>query len=64
MKQHKNRMKRQAGVAMIEYTVVTVAIGIALLTPLSFTENMPPAEYLAKAVRAFFRAYSLMVSVI
>lgn len=63
MKQLKQHRGRQAGVAMMEYTVVTVVIGAALLTPLTFTENMPAAEYLAKSIRAFFRAYSLMVSV-
>ncbi|MES2320137.1 MAG: hypothetical protein V4631_21885 [Pseudomonadota bacterium] len=48
---------------MIEYMIVTAAVGIVLFVPTAITNNIPLADYLARAVRSFFRAYSFLVSV-
>lgn len=52
-----------SGQAMIEYMIVTAAVGIVLFVPYSITDNMSLADYLARSVRTFFRAYSFLVSV-
>lgn len=52
-----------SGQAMIEYMIVTSAVGIVLFVPNPLTGNMAPADYVARAVRTFFRAYSFLVSV-
>lgn len=48
---------------MIEYMIVTAAVGIVMFTPTALTQDMSAAEYLARAVRTFFRAYSFLISV-
>lgn len=53
----------QRGHAMTEYILVTVVMALLLFVPQALSGNMPLAEYLARAVRCFFRAYSLLVSV-
>jgi hypothetical protein len=53
---------RQSGQVMIEYVLVTTVVALALLMPQALTNNMPVGEYLANVLRAFFRAYSLIVS--
>jgi hypothetical protein len=52
------------GQAMIEYLVVTVAVALVLFVPTPLTDNMPLADYLARAVRSFFRNYSFLMSVL
>jgi hypothetical protein len=49
---------------MIEYLVVTVAVALVLFVPTPLTDNMPLADYLARAVRSFFRNYSFLMSVL
>ncbi|SHH24879.1 hypothetical protein [Massilia sp. CF038] len=53
----------QAGQAMIEYLIVTTAVAMVMFIPTALTHNMSLADYLAQAVRAFFRGYSYMLSV-
>ena len=53
----------EAGQAMIEYLLVTGVVAVALFVPVSFADNTSVADYLARAVRSFFRAYSYLVSV-
>ena len=52
----------EAGQAMIEYLVVTAVVAAALFVPFQAAGNMSLADYLARAVRAFFRAYSYLLS--
>lgn len=54
---------RQRGQAMIEYLVVTSTVALVLFIPTTLTNDMSLADYLARAVRAFFRSYSFMMSV-
>lgn len=54
---------RARGQAMVEYLVVTAVVVAALFVPSPLTENMALADYLARAVRSFFRAYSFLLSV-
>ncbi|NHZ35287.1 MULTISPECIES: hypothetical protein [Massilia] len=54
---------RQRGQAMIEYLVVTSTVALVLFIPTALTNDMSLADYLARAVRAFFRSYSFMMSV-
>ena len=54
---------RQRGQAMIEYLVVTSTVVLVLFIPTALTNDMSLADYLARAVRAFFRSYSFMMSV-
>lgn len=51
------------GQAMIEYLVTTAAVSIVLFVPFDLTNHMSAADYLARAVRAFFRTYSFLLSV-
>lgn len=53
----------QRGQAMIEYLLVTAAVAIVMFIPTPVTNGMSLADFLARAVRAFFRGYSFMVSV-
>lgn len=55
--------RRCGGQAMIEYMIVTAAVGIVLFIPTAMTDNLSLADYLARSVRSFFRAYSFLVSV-
>jgi len=52
----------QSGQVMIEYVLVTTMVALALLMPQALSNNMSVGEYLANGLRAFFRAYSLIVS--
>jgi hypothetical protein len=54
---------RSQGQAMVEYLVVTAVIAAAMFVPSPLTANMSLADYLARAVRSFFRAYSFLLSV-
>lgn len=60
---HGSRWKLRSGQAMIEYLVVTTVVAIALFVPTPLTANMSLADYLARAVRSFFRGYSFLLSV-
>lgn len=57
------RDTRARGQAMVEYLVVTGVVAAALFVPSPLTQNMSLADYLARAVRSFFRAYSFLLSV-
>lgn len=62
----RNRMLRARlgrGQGMIEYLIVTVMVALLLFIPTPLTQNMPLADYLARAVRSFFRSYSFLLSV-
>ncbi|MFC3457508.1 MULTISPECIES: hypothetical protein [Massilia] len=48
---------------MIEYLLATVMVALLLFIPTPLTNNMSLAEYLARAVRSFFRGYSFVMSV-
>ncbi len=52
-----------AGQSMVEYMVVMAGAVIVLFIPYSITDNMSLADYMARSVRTFFRAYSFLVSV-
>lgn len=54
---------RNRGQAMVEYMIVTGVVATALFVPTAMTDNMALADYLARAVRAFFRSYSFLLSV-
>ena len=56
-------LRAARGQAMIEYMIVTAAVGIVLFVPSTMTDNLSVADYAARAVRTFFRAYSFLVSV-
>jgi hypothetical protein len=53
----------QAGQVMVEYVLLTAVLAVVMLVPQAFTNNMPVGEYMAHALRAFFRAYTMLVSV-
>jgi len=55
--------KWRRGQAMVEYLIVTAVVATALFVPTSLTANMSAADYLGRAVRSFFRAYSFLLSV-
>lgn len=57
------RAPHSRGQAMIEYLVVTMLAALVLFVPSPLTGNMALADYLARAVRAFFRGYSFLLSV-
>jgi hypothetical protein len=59
----KQAYARSGGQAMVEYLIVTGVVAAALFVPTALTENMALADYLARAVRSFFRSYSLLLSV-
>lgn len=54
---------RQQGQGMVEYLIVTATVAMVLFIPNPLTDNMPLADYLARAVRSYFRAYSFLLSV-
>jgi hypothetical protein len=56
------RSKREVGQVMVEYVLITVVVALALLVPQALTDNMSVGEYFARAVRAFFRAWSVLLS--
>lgn len=54
---------RTHGQAMVEYLVVTAVLAVVMFVPSALTENMSLADYLARAVRSYFRGYSFLLSV-
>ena len=62
MFRHQSNAQRR-GQAMVEYLIVTGVVAVALFVPTALTENMALADYLARAVRSFFRSYSFLLSV-
>jgi len=48
---------------MIEYLIVTMLVALLLFVPTPLTNNMALADYLAQAVRSFFRGYSFLLSI-
>jgi hypothetical protein len=66
MKMHKrrevtlSRPRHLSGQAMTEYLVVTAMVGLVIFTPF---EGHSLGDYLALALRSFFRNYSFLVSV-
>lgn len=55
--------RRLRGQAMVEYLIVTAVVAAALFVPTPLTNNMALADFLARAVRSFFRSYSFLLSV-
>lgn len=53
---------RRQGQAMVEYLIVTAVVAAALFVPTPLTANMSAADYLARAIRSFFRGYSFLLS--
>ncbi len=49
--------RRQRGQSLTEYTIVCVLVGVGL-----FAGNPSVAQQLASAVKAFYRAFSLYIS--
>jgi len=58
------KIKCQQGQAMAEYLIVTSAVGLVMFVPTSLTNNIAPADYLARAIQNFFRGFSFLMSVI
>lgn len=58
-----NWRSAQGGQAMTEYVLLVGILAIVLFTPSPITNNMAPADFLARAVRSFFRGYSFLISV-
>jgi hypothetical protein len=54
---------RARGQGMVEYLLVIIFVALLLFTPNPLTDNMALADYLARAVRSFFRGYSFLLSV-
>jgi len=48
---------------MIEYLLLVGVVVVVLFTPSPLTNNIAPADFLARAVRSFFRGYSFLISV-
>lgn len=57
------RVGHLRGQGMIEFLVVTVLLALVMFVPTPLTQNMALADYLARAVRSFFRSYSFLLSV-
>ncbi len=53
----------QRGQAMMEYLLLVVVLAVVLFTPSPITNNIAPADFLARAIRSFFRGYSFLISV-
>ena len=51
------------GQGMVEYMLVTAIVTLVMFIPNPLTNNTPPADFLARAVRSFFRGYSFLISV-
>ena len=54
---------RSQGQGMIEYLLMTGMVALVLFVPTPLTNNMALADFLARAVRSFFRGYSFVLSV-
>lgn len=59
----RRRVRTEGGQGMVEYLLIVGIVTIVLFVPSPLTNNMAPADYIALAVRAFFRGYSFLVSV-
>lgn len=57
------RNSRQRGQAMAEYMLLVGVVALVLFVPSPLTNNMAPVDFLARAVRSFFRGYSFLISV-
>lgn len=57
------RRRNQAGQGMIEYLLIVSVVALVMFVPTPVTNNMAPADYLALAIRSFFRGYSFLISV-
>lgn len=55
--------RTQRGQAMMEYLLLVVVLAVVLFTPSPITNNIAPADFLARAIRSFFRGYSFLISV-
>jgi Flp pilus assembly pilin Flp len=53
----------QQGQAMVEYILIVGIVALVMFVPSPLTQNMAPADLLARAVRTFFRGYSFLISV-
>ena len=53
----------QRGQSMVEYLLVVGVVAVVMFVPWSVTNNMAPADFLARALRSFFRGYSFLISV-
>lgn len=53
----------QRGQAMTEYLLIVGVVLLVMFVPTQLTNNIAPADFLARAVRSFFRGYSFLVSV-
>lgn len=60
-----NRLHKrgQRGQAMVEYMLIVSVVIVVMFVPTPWTNNMAPADLLARAVRSFFRNYSFLISV-
>jgi hypothetical protein len=59
----RKRRRNQAGQGMIEYLLIVSVLALVMFVPTPVTNNMAPADYLALAIRSFFRGYSFLISV-
>jgi hypothetical protein len=55
--------RAQGGQATLEYLLLVGVVAVVLFTPSPLTNNIAPADSLARAVRSFFRGYSFLISV-
>jgi hypothetical protein len=59
----RKRHSSHAGQGMIEYLLIVSVVALVMFVPTPVTNNMAPADYLALAIRTFFRGYSFLISV-
>jgi hypothetical protein len=59
----RKRHSSRAGQGMIEYLLIVSVVALVMFVPTPVTNNMAPADYLALAIRTFFRGYSFLISV-
>lgn len=62
-KQTSKAARVQRGQAMVEYLLLVGVVGLVLFVPSPLTNNMAPVDFLARALRSFFRGYSFLISV-